>query len=29
MSSALAVAGTTVTLQPASAKQRRIFRFTP
>ena len=29
MSSAVAVAGTTVTLQPARASRRRMLRFTP
>jgi hypothetical protein len=29
MSSAEAVAGTTVTRHPAEAKQRRMFRFAP
>ena len=29
MSSADAVAGTTVTLQPAPARRRRMLRFTP
>ena len=28
-SSAVAVAGTTVTLQPARARRRRMLRFTP